>query len=172
LVPDAHPGDWSDWLELRDRDPGVRRVFPVGAPVAALSTGPNATNLFVVGLDNEGKGGGRVYSKFFPDPVHPRDWSDWFPLGDNVFPVGAPVTALSLAPGASSLYVVGLDGQMWSNFFPSDGRPEWSGWFALGPNTIPLRSKIAAVSTGPGETSLFVVGSDGQVWSAYFDPRA
>jgi hypothetical protein len=173
FFPDgAHPGDWSDWLELRDRDPSVRRVFPVGAPVTAVSTARGATSLYVVGLDNEGLGGGKVYSKFFPDPTHPNDWSDWFPLGSNVFPVGAPVTALSMAPGATSLYLVGIDGQVWSNFFPSGGRPEWSGWFALGPNTFPQRSIVAAVSTGAGETSLFVVGLDGQVWSTYFDPSA
>ena len=108
----------------------------------------------------------------FPDSKHPRDWSDWFALGDNVFPVGSTITALSLSQGATSLYVVGLDRQIWSNFFPSDGRPEWSGWFALGPNTFPMPSRIAGESTEPGETSLFVTGIDGRVWSSFFDPRA
>ena len=89
-----------------------------------------------------------------------------------MFPVGAEVTALSPSLDATSLYVVGLDGQVWSNFFPSDGRAEWSGWFALGPNTFPLRAKVSAVNTGPGETSLFVLGSDGQVRSAYYDPHS
>jgi hypothetical protein len=125
-----------------------------------------------VGLDNEGLGGGKVFTKFFPDPVHPRDWSDWLALGDNVFPVGSTITALSLSHGATSLYLVGLDGQIWSNFFPSENGPEWSGWFALGPNTFPIRSRIGAANPEPGETSLFVRGVDGQVWSTFFDPRA
>ena len=104
FFPDAaHPGDWSDWLELRDRDPSVRRVFPVGAPVTAVSSAPGATSLYVIGLDNEGLGGGKVYTKFFPDAAHPGDWSDWFQLGGNVFPVGAQVTALSTAPGDQPL---------------------------------------------------------------------
>ena len=131
FFPDAaHPGDWSDWLELRDRDPSVRRVFPVGAPVTAVSSAPGATSLYVIGLDNEGLGGGKVYTKFFPDAAHPGDWSDWLELRDRdpsvrrVFPVGAPVTAVSSAPGATSLYVIGLDneglggGKVYTKFFP------------------------------------------------------
>lgn len=38
------------------------------------------------------------------------------PGADNVFPVGSTITVLSLSQGATSLYVVGLDGQIWSNF--------------------------------------------------------
>jgi hypothetical protein len=104
--------------------------------------------------------------------THPGQWSDWLALGDNVFPAGSTITALSLSQGATSLYVVGLDGQIWSNFFPSDGHPEWSGWFALGPNTFPKQSRIAAENPERGETSLFVTGIDGQIWSSFFDPRA
>ena len=129
-----------------------------------------------MGLD-EGNGGGRVWSRFFPDPQHPGQWSDWFPLGDNRFRPGSTVTALTLAEGATSLYVMGLDGKVWSNFFPRDGRPEWSGWFDLGPNVFPQTATVAAVSTRPGGTSLFVVGLDeghggGRVWSKFFpDPQ-
>ena len=74
--------------------------------------------------------------------------------------------------GSTGLYVVGRDGQIWSNFFPSDGRLEWSGWFALGPNAFPVRSKIAGENPEPGESSLFVTGIDGKVWSSFYDPRA
>jgi hypothetical protein len=48
---------------------------------------------------------GKVFTKLFPDPTRPRQWSDWLPLEDQdpsirtVFPVGAPVTALSTGPG-------------------------------------------------------------------------
>jgi Domain of unknown function (DUF1929) len=48
-------------------------VFEVGSTVTAISTRPGATSLYVVGLD-EGKGGGRVWSKFFPDPDNPNQW--------------------------------------------------------------------------------------------------
>jgi hypothetical protein len=49
------------------------------ATVTAISTTPGGTSLYLVGLD-EGHGGGRVWSKYFPDPDHPNRWTGWFPL--------------------------------------------------------------------------------------------
>jgi hypothetical protein len=134
-------------------------TFPKESTVTAISTRPGGTSLYLVGLD-EGQGGGRVWSKFFPDPDHPTQWTGWFPLGENRFRPGSAVTALSTGPGATSLYVIGLDGQVWTNFFPSQVVGQWSGWMPLGPNTFPKESPIAATSTTPGGTSLYVVGLD------------
>ena len=169
FFPDPkHPGQWSDWLALEDRDPSVRRVFPVGATVAALSTAPHATSLYVVGLDNEGLGGGKVFTKFFPDPKHPGQWSDWLALEDRdpsvrrVFPVGATVAALSTAPHATSLYVVGLDneglggGKLFTKFFPDPKHPgQWSDWLALEDRdpsvrrVFPVGATVAALTQRP-----------------------
>jgi hypothetical protein len=33
-----------------------------------------------------------------------------------------------------------------------------TGWLALGPNVFPADSTVTALSTGPGETSLYVMG--------------
>ena len=63
-----------------------------------MSTGPGATSLYVTGLD------GRVWSKFFPDPARPGNWSPWFPLDKNIFskPGGAGAgRALAAAQPAS-----------------------------------------------------------------------
>ena len=122
---------WSGWFGLGPN------TFPLGSRVAAVSTQPGGTSLFVVGLD-EGHGGGRVWTNSFPDPRHPNQGMGWRPLGDNVFRPGSPVTALSLAPGATSLYLMGLDGQIWGNFFPQGGQ-SWSGWFWPGPQHFPAR---------------------------------
>ncbi len=169
FFPDPqHPDQWSDWLILGDK------TFPPEPPVAVVSTRPGSISLFMVGIEGDDRG--RVLSKFFPDPQHPGQWSDWFSLGENRFPPGSPITVLSLSEGATSLYVVGSDGKVWSNFFPHDGRPEWSGWFDLGPIVFPEGSLVTAVSTRPGGTSLFVVPNEGlgrgRAWSTFFDPRS
>lgn len=160
---------WSGWLPLGPN------TFPAQATVTAIGATPGGTSLYLVGFD-EGHGGGRVWTRFFPDPRRPRQWTDWFPLGNNVFRPGSKVTALSTAPGATSLYVIGLDGQVWTNFFPSPIAGQWSGWMPLGPNTFPMQATVAAISTTPGGTSLYVIGLDegrggGRVWSRFFpDP--
>ena len=170
FFPSANAGQWSGWMALGPN------TFPMTSTVTAISTTPGGSSLYVVGLD-EGHGGGRVWSQFFPDPNRAGAWSGWFPLGDNVFRPGATVTALSTGTGATSLYVTGLDAQIWTNFFPSANAGQWSGWMALGPNTFPMTSTVTAISTTPGGSSLYVVGLDeghggGRVWSQFFpDPN-
>jgi hypothetical protein len=47
--------------------------------------------------------------------------------------------------GAVSLYVIGSDGKVWSNFWPvAKGSFAWNGWFPVGNNTFPIY-----VRTGP-----------------------
>ena len=153
---------WSPWFALGPN------VFPAGAPIAAISTTPGGTSLFVLGSD------GQVWSKFF-DPQN-RVWSPWFALGPNTFPSTSSVTALSTKPGGTSLFVPGSDGQVWTKVFdPQNPSPPslggWQPWLPLGPNTFPNSSHITALSAKPGGTSLFVLGSDGQVWTKVFDPQ-
>jgi hypothetical protein len=66
---------------------------------------------------------------------------------------------------------MGLDGRVWSNFFPHQGRAEWSGWFPLSPEIFSSGEAVTAVSTVPDGTSLFAIAVDGEVWSSFFDPR-
>jgi hypothetical protein len=98
------------------------------------------------------------------------DWQPWFPLGPNTFPGASPVTALSTKPGGTSLFILGLDGRVWSTFFDPEN-PGWQPWFAIGANTFPAGAKVTALSTKPGGTSLFILGLDGRVWSTFFDPQ-
>ena len=144
----------------------VSNVFPAGTKVTAVSTHRDSTSLYLNGHD------GHVWSKFFPSLTDPSNWTGWFSLSPNVFRPGSTVTALSLTEGATSLYGIGLDGRVWSNFFPASNN-QWSGWFALGDNVFPKEAAVTAVSTHIGGTSLYVIGLDegqggGRVWSKFF----
>ncbi|HEX4728531.1 MAG TPA: hypothetical protein VH298_12085, partial [Jatrophihabitans sp.] len=92
-----------------------------------------AVSLYAAGLD------GRVWSAFWPKAPGSTDWSGWFPIGENTFVTGAPVTAIHPRSdeGAVSLYAAGLDGRVWSAFWPkAPGSTDWSGWFPIGENTF------------------------------------
>ena len=157
FFPAADEARWNGWFPLGDN------VFPVGSTVTALSTRENGTSLYLLGLD------GKVWTNFFPAADGSSRWNGWFALADNVFPEGSTVTALSTVPGGTSLYVVGLDGKVWTNFFPAaDGSPRWNGWFPLADNVFPARSTVTALSTVPGGTSLYVLGLDRKVWTNFF----
>ena len=129
----------------------------------ALSTAVGATSLYHIKTD------GQVWTKFFPAPDKPDQWVDWFALGPNVFAFDSNLIALRTWPGATSLYIIGLDGQVWTKFFPAPDKPnQWSDWTPLGPNVFPKEATITALSTWPGATSLYIVGLDGQVWTKFF----
>jgi hypothetical protein len=151
---------WSGWFELGGS------VSPETTNVSAVSSLPGAASLFVVGLD------GRIWSKFYDPRIADAKWSDWFALGDNTFPPTSVVTAISGVPGGVTLFVIGHDRKVWSQYYdPRVENPAWSGWFELGGSVSPETTNVSAVSSLPGAASLFVVGLDGRIWSKFYDPR-
>ena len=93
-----------------------------------------ATSLYLIGLD------GKVWSNFWPteEPLRRQNkWAGWFPVGDKTFPIGAPIYALHPRSdeGATSLYLTGLDGKVWSNFWPTTDN-QWAGWSPVSDNIL------------------------------------
>src|SRR4051794_38361684 len=85
-----------------------------------------------------GVGDDSIWTNWFPAAKRPGEWQGWTKLADNVFPAGSTVTALSTVPGGTSLYVLGVDNSVWTNWFPAVDRPgEWQGWAKLGDNVFP-----------------------------------
>ena len=159
--PKGDAPEWSGWFPIADN------TFPEGAPVTAIKTREldGACSLFVTGSD------GKVWTNFWPKGDAP-EWSGWFPIADNTFPEGAPVTAIKTREldGACSLFVTGSDGKVWTNFWPKGDAPEWSGWFPIADNTFPEGAPVTAIKTREldGACSLFVTGSDGKVWTNFW----
>jgi hypothetical protein len=128
-------------------------------------------SLYAPGLD------GRVWSAFWPKTAGSTDWSGWFPIGDNKFAPGATITAVHprSLDGAVSLYAPGLDGRIWSAFWPKTaGSTDWSGWFPIGDNKFVPGATITALHPRSldGAVSLYAPGLDGRVWSAFWPKTA
>jgi hypothetical protein len=148
---------WSGWLPLGG---GVRD----GTDIAAVSAKPGSTSLFIVERD------GSVFSKYFDADVPNARWSDWFSLGGTVHP-GSSVAAVSSVRGGVSLFVAGMDRNVWSLYYdPRVANARWSPWFSLG-GGLGANSEIAAISSVEGGISLFAKRPDGYVQSNYYDPR-
>lgn len=148
---------WSGWLPLG----GAVRD---GTEIAAVSSKPGSASLFIVERD------GTVFSKYFDPEVPNARWSDWFSLGAKVHD-GSSVAAVSPLRGATSLFVAGLDSNVWSSYYdPRVANARWSPWFSLG-GDLGANREIAAISSVEGGVSLFVKRPDGYVQSNYYDPR-
>jgi len=128
-----------------------------------------AVSLYVVGND------GKVWSNFWPAPrPGSTDWNGWFPIGENTFPQGSRIEVIHPRSdeGAVSLYVVGNDGKVWSNFWPAPrpGSTDWNGWFPIGDNVFFQRVPVSVIHprSDEGAVSLYVIGIDGRVWSNFW----
>jgi hypothetical protein len=153
----------SDWSGLGDKWRDVGGVFPVGAPVSAVSRNPNQLDLFICGND------GRVYTSWW------TAGSDWSGLGDNwrniggIFPAGAPVAAVSRNPNQLDLFICGNDGRVYTSWWTAGS--DWSGlgdnWRNIG-GIFPAGALVAAVSRNPNQLDLFICGNDGRVYTSWW----
>ena len=75
-----------------------------------------------------------------PPAPGPNQLADGSPIGPNTFPQGRSISVIHPRSdeGAVSLYIIGLDGKVWSNFCSAAGSIQWSGWFPVGNNNFPI----------------------------------
>ncbi|MGW4249079.1 hypothetical protein [Nocardia sp. NPDC004722] len=156
---------WSEWYEVGTNPAG----FPEGCQISVVHPRSDEGAVSLYGVANDGK----VWSAFWPAPDGSGKWSGWFPLGDNVFTPGSPVGVIHPRSdeGAVSLYVVGLDGKVWTNFWPAGSPANWNGWYSLdNPVLFPQSATVSVVHprSDEGAVSLYAVANDGKVWSAFW----
>jgi hypothetical protein len=131
-----------------------------------------------------------VWTTFWPDKEKDQvGWNrgDWFPLpGRARFDhTTQQIAAVSRGPGNLDLFMIHSDGRVWTTFWN-----EQAGWDRdPGPDggvnpeghffPLPGRARfdhttqqIAAVSRGPGNLDLFMIHSDGRVWTTFWNEQA
>ncbi len=151
-------GGWRPWFVI-----GSIRMQP-GATVTVLQPFEGHVDLFVTGTD------GAVWSTFF-EPN--GGWRPWFVIGSIRMQPGATVTVLQPFEGHVDLFVTGTDGAVWSTFFEPNGG--WRPWFTIHPEIKMFPGAIVTVlqpATQPfkAHVDLFATGTDGAVWSTFFEP--
>jgi hypothetical protein len=72
--------------------------------------------------------------------------------------------------GAISLFTVGDDGFVWSNFWPAPPGTAWAGWHRLGGMRFPVGAPVSAIHAraDEGATTLFVTDASGEVWTNFW----
>jgi hypothetical protein len=162
------PTDAGAWLWLDDY---WSTSHVTHTPISAISTVPGGSSLFMVGTT------GVIWTCYF-DPRGGAAWTPASDLSGKELAATHYITALSTLPGGSSLFTAGSDGNIWSNYFDPRTSAKWQDtWFSLGGGNIfgnpkgASGTRITAISTMPGGTSLYGVGKDGAVWTKFFDPR-
>jgi hypothetical protein len=157
-------GGWSGWFPIGTL------VFPAGTPLSVVSSVDRGTQVFAFGKDK------RVWTTFF-DPTNmgpiAGGWSNWFPLGDNVFPAGRVAVVSSVERG-TQIFALGFDQRVWTVFFdPANLGPVaggWSNWFPVGNGLFDPGTEVSVVTSTRRGSQLFALGEDHRVYTAFFDP--
>lgn len=143
--------------------------FPPGATVAAVARSPQQLDVFICGHD------GQVYTTWWPGNDHKR-WqsvinNSWLSIG-GTFPAGAPLTVVARSPSQLDLFVCGLDGRVYTAWWPAGPDSRWSsvvnsGWRSIG-GVFPPGTPIAAVARTKDQLDLFICGHDGRVYTSWW----
>jgi hypothetical protein len=148
---------WHGWWQIAGG-----RATPGGA-VGAVSRAPDKLDVFVVGLD------GRVWTAAW-DPAVSANWRGWWPIGSAIFPPGALIHAVSRSTDKLDIFGTDIGGLVltasWQPAF-ADG---WHGWSQVAGGRAAPGAPVSAVSRSKDKLDIFVVGTDGQPWSAAWEP--
>jgi hypothetical protein len=145
---------WHGWFKLKGG-----RAKP-GAPVTTVSRGPDKLDVFVTGTD------GHVYTLGW----QPDGWRDWSRIGDITLPQGAPVHAVSRGLDKLNIFAADVNGDIWFAGWEPSFSDGWHGWFKLKGGSVTPGAPVTAVSRGQDKLDVFVVGRDGRIWTAKWEP--
>lgn len=154
----AFTDGWHGWFEIAGG-----RATP-GATVTAVSRSPDKLDAFVVGTDQQ------VYTAAW-DPAASPDWRGWWGVGKVTMPNGAPVNVVSRSRDKLDVFVTDVAGVIRTAAWEPGFTDGWHGWWEiLGGRAAPGAS-VTAVSRSADKLDIFVVGTDGRVYTAAWDPR-
>ena len=150
-------GQWGGWWKV------LTARVPAGSPINAVSRDPQKLDVFLTGSDR------CIYTAAW-DPTVTNDWRGWWRIGALTAPPGAPVDAVARTSTNLDIFVCGDDGRVhtaaWQRGVASG---QWRGWWNVGSITVPAGGHVAAVTRGSQLLDIFVVASDGGIYTAAWD---
>jgi hypothetical protein len=132
-----------------------------GAPVTAVSRSEGYLDVFVVGTDRQVWTAARDAS---------GRWGGWWPIPGVTVPPGCQVGAVSRSRDLLDIFVTDDSGRtMTASWAPwhDDG---WRGWRHIQGGIAIKGAAITPVSRRENELDIFVTGTDGRIYNAWWSP--
>lgn len=132
--------------------------------VQSLAAGKNNLNIFITA--NENMIGGANWD----GGLNKGQWNAWFPILNFNRNIGTPVAAVKRDENKLDIFTIGQDGLVytaaWDQYVSYS---QWRGWWpVLSNKTIP-GGQIAAVARAKDKLDIFMVGKDGNIYTAAWD---
>jgi len=155
---DLAAGAWRGWWSI------AGGVTVPGGWVTAVARAPHKLDVFMVGKD------GGVYTAAWEYNVEGGAWRGWWRIKDLVAPPGSYVAAVSRHPDKLDVFAVRTDGAILSAAWDrSVENGAWRGWWSVaGGHTTPGVA-VTALSRAPDKLDVFVVRSNGGVYTAAWE---
>ena len=149
---------WRGWWNI------LTGAIPAGGTVTAVSRDPNKLDIFLVSIDSG------VYTAAWDQNVANAQWRGWWRIGDLTAKPGTPVSALARDPNKLDIFVAGADGKTYTAAWDQNvSNAQWRGWSNILTGAIQPGSPVAAVSRDPNKLDIFIVSTDGAIYTAAWD---
>lgn len=132
---------------------------PTTAEVSAVGRSADKLDIFVT--DQQGV----IYTASW-EPA----FSGWWQLNGGRAAPGAPVHAVSRSQDKLDAFVIGTDANVYTAAWEPAFADGWHGWWGLNGGVAALGAHVTAVSRGPDKLDAFVVGTNGHVYTATWEP--
>ncbi|WP_121118239.1 hypothetical protein [Croceibacterium ferulae] len=154
-----HPGSggWMGWWRI-----GAIR-FPGHAPLTAISRSRNKLDIF--GTANGGETMTAAWEPGFTD-----GWHGWWHIRGGRAQPGTPIHPVSRSADKLDIFVTGTDGTTYTAAWEPAFTDGWHGWWNLRGGRTALGGAVTGVSRSPDFLDAWVVGLDGRVFTAAWEP--
>ncbi len=146
---------WRGWWNV------LTGRIPSGGTVTGVSRAPDKLDIFLVSND------GYVYTAAWDQNVAKAKWRGWWRVGDLKAKPGSPVAAVARDPNKLDIFVAGANGRTYTAAWDQNvAEGKWRGWWNIQTGRIPAGGTISAVSRAPNKLDIFLVSTDGRVYTA------
>lgn len=154
----AYARNWDRW----------RRVLPdIGAANVGLevvSRHPKKLDIFATGSDRV------AYTGAWEEDRNNAQWLGWWKLPNLGLVDKASITAVARHPDKLDVFAVGTDGGIYTAAWDrNQANSQWRGWWRILDLTVAPGTRVSAVARHADKLDIFVVGKDGQVYTAAWD---
>ena len=97
-------------------------------------------------------------------------WHGWWAIGNVHVPAGAPVHVASRSTDKLDIFVTDVNGVIYTAAWEPSFTDGWHGWWELKGGRAAPGAPVTVASRSTDHLDVFVVGTDGRVWSAAWQP--
>ena len=138
-------------------------VVPAHAEVNVVSRSADHLDVFLTDVNGE------VRSAAW-EPDFADGWHGWWQINGGRAAPGAPVHCASRSTDHLDIFVVGTDNHTHTAAWEPDFTDGWHGWWNLLGGIAAPGAHVTAVSRSIDHLDVFVVGTDGGVYTAAWEP--